>query len=49
MFAAYMEYLRDEGFTVIPMRGLERHVDPSVRPEDPWSQINRRLGITPGA
>ena len=46
-FAAYMQYLDDQGCTVIAMRDLERYVDFTRRSENPYADIERRLGVTP--
>ena len=42
-FERYMQYLKDEKCTVIATRDLARHVDPALRPKDPYAPINRRL------
>lgn len=42
-FIRYMDYLRDEGCTVIALRELARYVDPSQGPSDPYEPIRRRL------
>ncbi len=41
-FAAFMQYLTDEGCTVIAMRDLARYVDPTVAPADPLAIIHQR-------
>jgi peptidoglycan/xylan/chitin deacetylase (PgdA/CDA1 family) len=41
-FEEYMKYLHDEGFRVIALRDLARHVDPKSEPADPWAVIRRR-------
>jgi hypothetical protein len=41
-FKKYMQYLEDEGCTVIAMRDLAKYVDPRVRPSDPHEGIARR-------
>jgi len=41
-FREYMQYLHDNGFTVIAMRDLEKYVDPSVAPKYPFGVINDR-------
>ena len=42
-FARYMEYLSDEGCTVIALRDLARYVDPAAGSADPYAPIQRRL------
>jgi len=46
-FEAYMKYLHDQGCTVVAMRDLERYVDLARRPENPYEDIVRRLGVGP--
>ena len=41
-FAAFMQYLADERFTVIAMRDLAKYVDPTVVPNDPLGVIEDR-------
>lgn len=41
-FQLYMNYLAENGFTVIALRDLDRFVDPEVRPADPEFVINDR-------
>lgn len=41
-FEKYMQYLKDQGCTVIAMRDLARYVDPSRRPRDPYAPIKLR-------
>lgn len=41
-FKKYMQYLKDEGCTVIAVRDLEKYVDPTVRPKDPYKAIYAR-------
>lgn len=41
--AKYLEYLKDEGCTVIAVRDLVRYVDPTKRPADPYAPIKRRM------
>lgn len=43
-FKKYLEYLNDEGCTVIAMRDLAEYVDPNKRPEDPYQAIRDRVG-----
>lgn len=44
-FEKYMQYLRDEGCTVIAMRDLAKYVDPKNRPHkaDPYAPIRKRV------
>jgi len=42
-FARYMEYLHDEGCTVIALCDLVKYVDPDKRPIDPYGPIERRM------
>lgn len=42
-FLRYMDYLRQQGCTVIAMRDLIRYVDPDRGPSDPYDPIRRRL------
>ena len=42
-FKKYMQYLKDQGCTVIAMRDLAKYVDSSKRPEEPYKPIRRRL------
>ncbi|WP_010582088.1 polysaccharide deacetylase family protein [Schlesneria paludicola] len=41
-FAAYMKYLKQEGFHVIALRDLQKYVDPAVVPEDYRTVIEAR-------
>ena len=41
-FSKYMQYLKDEGCTVIATRDLVRYVDPDKGPKDPYSPIRAR-------
>ena len=41
-FREYMQYLKANGFTVIALRDLARHVDPSVHPAAPFEVVERR-------
>jgi peptidoglycan-N-acetylglucosamine deacetylase len=41
-FAEYMQYLRDERFTVIALRDLAKYVDWRKTPADPWLVIEQR-------
>jgi len=46
LFASYVQYLADNGYRVIALRDLARHVDPHVVPANPWSVIEeRRRGL----
>ena len=47
IFKQYMQYLKDQGCTVIAMRDLAKYVDPANRPVDPYESIKNALGITP--
>ena len=44
-FEKYMQYLKDEGCTVIAMRDLAKYVDPSHRPHkaDPYQPVRTRV------
>ena len=42
-FIRYMDYLKEQGCTVIAMRDLLRYVDPNVGPDDPYAPIRNRL------
>ena len=47
-FTRYMEYLKEQGCTVVALRDLDKYVDPALREiEDPYSPIKRRLMLTP--
>lgn len=41
-FKRYMEYLKDNGYTVIAMRDLAKYVDPTVAPNNPFGVIEDR-------
>jgi peptidoglycan/xylan/chitin deacetylase (PgdA/CDA1 family) len=41
-FEMYMRYLAVEGYKVIALRDLEKYVDASVKPQDPWGVIEDR-------
>ena len=41
-FEQYMRYLAVEGYKVIALRDLEKYVDASVKPQDPWGAIEDR-------
>lgn len=41
-FKQYMQYLKDNGFTVIAMRDLKKYVNPGVEPRDPFGVIKDR-------
>lgn len=41
-FDAYMHYLATHGFRVIAMRDLEKYVDATIHPRDPWGPITDR-------
>jgi peptidoglycan/xylan/chitin deacetylase (PgdA/CDA1 family) len=41
-FAAFMQYLADEHYTVIAMRDLAKYLDPTVTPNDPLGVIEDR-------
>jgi len=44
IFKTYMDYLRDNGYTVIAMRDLIRYVDPSLKLQaDPFTPMQQRL------
>jgi hypothetical protein len=42
-FEKYMQFLKDEGCTVIAMRDLGRYVDPKKQPKDPYAPIRSRV------
>ena len=42
-FIRYMDYLKEQGCTVIAMRDLVRYVDPTLGPGDPYDPIRSRL------
>lgn len=46
-FENYMEYLHDQGCTVIAQRDLARYVDPSLTPRDVFGVIYERLCSQP--
>lgn len=46
-FRQDMQFLKDEGATVIAVRDLKRYVDFSKKPRDPFAPIKRRLGLRP--
>ncbi len=48
VFRRYMDYLRDNDFTVIAMRDLAKYVNPEKRPRDPYEAVFRRLSLVPG-
>jgi len=41
-FEQYMRYLAVEGYQVIALRDLEKYVDSTVKPKDPWGAIEDR-------
>lgn len=41
-FQAMLHYLAEQKYKVIALRDLERYVDPSVAPQDPWGPIEDR-------
>lgn len=41
-FEQYMRYLATEGYKVIALRDLEKYVDATVKPQDPWGAIEDR-------
>ncbi|MEI7462052.1 MAG: polysaccharide deacetylase family protein [Pirellula sp.] len=41
-FEQYMHYLASEGYKVIALRDLEKYVDTTVKPNDPWGVIEDR-------
>ena len=43
MQTVFMDYLKQQGGTVIAMRNLRRYVDPNVGPDDPYAPIRNRL------
>ena len=45
-FEKYMQYLKDEGCTVIAMRDLAKYVNPNHRPHkaDPYQPVRKRVG-----
>ena len=42
-FRKYMQFLKDEGCTVIAMRDLARYVDSGKQPKDPYAPIRARV------
>jgi alpha-L-rhamnosidase len=46
-FAIYMQYIHDQGCTVIAMRDLDKYIDPSHKPIDVFGAIYSRLGLHP--
>ena len=42
-FIRYMDYLKEQGCTVIAIRDLARYVDPTLGPGDPYDPIRNRL------
>ena len=44
-FEKYMQYLKDEGCTVIAMRDLAKYVNPNNRPHraDPYQPVRKRV------
>jgi peptidoglycan/xylan/chitin deacetylase (PgdA/CDA1 family) len=46
-FGEFMKYLHDEGFRVIALRDLAKHVDWRQRPADPWAIIEQRKKALP--
>lgn len=44
-FEQYMHYLATNGYQVIAMRDLAKHVDASVKPRDPWGVIEDRKAV----
>jgi peptidoglycan/xylan/chitin deacetylase (PgdA/CDA1 family) len=44
-FKNHMQYLKDEGCTVIAMRDLSKYVDSSIRAADPYENIAMRQAI----
>ncbi len=43
MFRKYMQHLKDQGYTVLAMRDLQRYFDPAVKPADPEAIIQQRI------
>ncbi len=41
-FEQYMRYLAIEGYKVIALRDLDKYVDTTVKPQDPWGAIEDR-------
>ena len=41
-FREYMQYLHQEGYRVVALRDIARHVDPAARNQDPWEIIHER-------
>ncbi len=48
LFERFVDYLADNGYTVIALRDLARYVDPWQRPADPYAPIEARLCVHPG-
>ena len=49
MFTKDMQYLKDEGCTVIALRDLAKYVDFSKRPKDIYAPLVARFGVTASA
>jgi len=45
-FTTYMDYLRDNGYTVIAMRDLAKYIDPTKGPVDPYETVEKRMRVT---
>lgn len=45
-FREYMRWLKDNGYRAIALRDLDRYIDPSDAPQDPWAVIRRRQYAT---
>ena len=49
LFIKDMQYLKDNGFTVISARDLAKYVDLTERPRDIYEPLFARLGVRPNA
>lgn len=48
-FREYMKHLHENGYKVVALRDLEKYVDPSIEPRDPWMVIrDRRAALQAG-
>ena len=44
VFKSFMDYLRDNDYTVIAMRDLAKYIDATKGPSDPYASIKQRAG-----
>jgi len=45
-FREYLQWLKNNGYRAIALRDLDRYIDPSDAPQDPWAVIRRRQYLT---